>query len=214
MTDKSSRDPGTAPPTPVVADAQDRLTSLSLLARARARDCEAWHSLVHLYQPLLLRWCHRAGVTAEDAEDVCQEVFASAAAHLDAFRRDQPGDSFRGWLYGITRNTIRLHFRRTQEEARAAGGSAALERLNEVVDPLIETDRDDEVGLTDLHRRALEHVRLQFEETTWRAFWLSSIEGRATAVLVDELGMTAVAIRQARSRVLRRLREELGEVLE
>jgi RNA polymerase sigma-70 factor (ECF subfamily) len=214
MSDESSSSPGTPPTSHANPADPGQLTSLSLLARARARDSEAWRCLVSLYQPLLLRWCLRAGVTAQDAEDVCQDVFASAAASLDAFRRDRPGDTFRGWLYVITRNAICLHFRRTREEARAAGGSDALDRLHEVADPLTGIDPDDEAGLTDLHRRALEQVRLHFEENTWRAFWLSSIEGRSTAALVDELGMTAVAIRQARSRVLRRLREELGELLD
>jgi RNA polymerase sigma-70 factor (ECF subfamily) len=189
-------------------------TSLSLLERARARDSEAWRSLVSLYQPLVLHWCRRTGLAAQDAEDVSQEVFASTSVHLGDFHRDRPGDSFRGWLYVITSNAIRLHFRRTHDEARAAGGSDALERLHEVADPLAGVGPDDEAELTALHRRALEQVRPHFEENTWRAFWLSSIEERSTAALVDELGMTATAIRQARSRVLRRLRQELGELLD
>jgi RNA polymerase sigma-70 factor (ECF subfamily) len=213
MTDESSAGAGTPRP-PCAGDAPELLTSLSLLERARARDGEAWRRLVSLYQPLVLRWCGRAGLSAQDAEDVSQEVFGSAAAHLGEFRRDRPGDTFRGWLHVISRNAISLHFRRTQDQARAAGGSDALEMLNEVPDPLASVDPNDAAEITALHRRALEQVRPHFEESTWQAFWLSSIEGRPTVVLAGELGMTPTAIRQARSRVLRRLRQELGEVLE
>src|SRR5438105_1821056 len=134
MTDESP--PASGTPTPCRAGAQGPLTSLSLLERARAHDSEAWRRLVKLYQPLVLRWCSRAALPVQDAEDVAQEVFASAAAHLGEFRRDRPGDTFRGWLHVITRNAVSLHFRRTQDEARAAGGSDALERLREVQDPL------------------------------------------------------------------------------
>jgi RNA polymerase sigma-70 factor (ECF subfamily) len=214
MTNESPAGSGTPPPPDGGADTQGQTTSLSLLERARAHDREAWSRLVHLYQPLVRRWCARAGLSAQDAEDVCQDVFGSAAAHFAAFRRDRPGDTFRGWLHVIARNAIRLHFRRTQDEARAAGGSDALDRLQEVPDPLAGIDPNDAAEVNDLHRRALEQVRPHFEESTWQAFWLSTIEGRSTAVLAGELGMTVAAIRQARSRVLRRLREELGEVLE
>ena len=40
-----------------------------------------------------------------------------------------------------------------------------------------------------------------------------AIEGRVPAALADDLGMTTAAIRQARSRVLRRIKQELGELL-
>jgi RNA polymerase sigma-70 factor (ECF subfamily) len=210
MSEESPAGPGSPPPPEIASQA----TSLSLLERARAHDGEAWHSLVRLYQPMVRHWCARASLAAQDAEDVTQEVFASVAAHLGDFRRDRPSDSFRGWLRVITRNAVRLHFRRTQREARAEGGSDALARLEELADPLAGGDPEDEAEVIDLHRRALEQVRPHFEENTWRAFWLGSVEGRATAALTEELGMTPTAIRQARSRVLRRLREELGDLLE
>src|SRR5262249_53928484 len=82
------------------------VTPLSLLERVRAHAPEAWPRLVGLYRPLVLAWCARAGVSASDAEDVAQEVFTAAAAALDRFRHDRPGDTFRGWLRAITRNQI------------------------------------------------------------------------------------------------------------
>jgi DNA-directed RNA polymerase specialized sigma24 family protein len=71
-----------------------------------------------------------------DAEDVSQEVFVAAAAGLDTFRRDRPGDTFRGWLRGITRNKALLLLRRNEGKAQAEGGSAALAQLQDVADPL------------------------------------------------------------------------------
>jgi RNA polymerase sigma-70 factor (ECF subfamily) len=54
----------------------------------------------------------------------------------------------------------------------------------------------------------------EFEERTWRAFWSTAIEGRSPVDLAGELGMTPAAIRQAESRVLRRLKQEMGELLD
>jgi RNA polymerase sigma factor (sigma-70 family) len=105
-------------------------TSLSLLERARARDQAAWSRLVDLYGPLLHRWCLGAGLQPADAADVTQEVFAVVARSIDGFRHDRPGDTFRGWLYSITRNKIRDRLRKG--EPAGAGGSDAQRRLASV----------------------------------------------------------------------------------
>jgi RNA polymerase sigma-70 factor (ECF subfamily) len=188
-------------------------TPLSLLERVRARDAAAWSRLVALYQPLVLYWCRRGGVRGPDAEDVAQEVFAGAAAGLDHFRRDQPGDTFTGWLRGITRNQVLLHFRRNQGRPQAEGGSDAWEQLQNVHDPLAPTDAEEVAEMSQVYRRALEQVRGDFEESTWQAFWQTAIEGHPPAAVAGTLGMTPGAIRQAKSRVLRRLKQEMGELL-
>lgn len=56
-------------------------------------------------------------------------------------------------------------------------------------------------------------VRSQFEDRTWKAFWRVVIEDRSPAEVAAEMGITANAVRQAKSRVLRRLKEEMGELI-
>ena len=204
-----------APRPPGRPEENSRATPLSLLERARAadRDEDAWRRLVALYRPLVRFWCARSGVRAADQDDVVQEVFAAVARHLGEFRRDRPGDSFRGWLRVITRNQVLLSLRRGQGQARAEGGSQALRKLQEVPDALAGPSPEEDEQMKQVYQRALEQVRGEFEECTWRAFWLTAIEGRQPAALAAELGVTAGAIRQAKSRVLRRLREEMGDVL-
>jgi RNA polymerase sigma-70 factor (ECF subfamily) len=196
------------------AQTPGEVTPLSLLERARTHDPEAWRRLVELYRPLVLYWCHRGGLRGPDAEDVAQEVFAGAVAGLANFRRDRPGDTFRGWLRGITRIQVQLHFRRKQGKPQAEGGSDAWQNLLAVPDPLGEPDADEIAQAGQLYRRAVAQVRAEFEPATWQAFWLTVIEGRSPAALVDELGMTPGAIRQAKSRILRRLKQEMGDVLD
>src|SRR5581483_5856393 len=119
--------PGSAPMTPAF-DA----TSPSLLDRARQNVPGAWERLVELYAPLVYHWCKRGGLSAEDGADVFQDVFRAVAEHLADFRRDRPGDTFRGWLRTITRNKIRDHYRRVAGQPRAAGGTDAQLRLSDV----------------------------------------------------------------------------------
>jgi RNA polymerase sigma-70 factor (ECF subfamily) len=189
-------------------------TPVSLLERLRGKDEAAWRRLLDLFGPLVHFWCRRLGLQEADVEDMTQEVFATAAAHLESFHRDKPGDTFRGWLRAITRNQVLMHFRRIQGRAQAEGGSDALRNLEAVAESVAETDCDEREESGRTYLRALEQVRCQFEARTWQAFWLTAVESRAPAELADELGMSPVAIRQAKSRVLRRLKQELGELFD
>jgi RNA polymerase sigma-70 factor (ECF subfamily) len=186
-------------------------TSPSLLARAQANQAGAWERLVELYAPLVYHWCRRAGLEAEDTADVFQEVFRAVAGHLAEFHRDRPGDSFRGWLRVIARNKIRDHFRQTRDEPLATGGTDAQQRLQAVAEPELWEDDPSEVDVVrrQMHR-ALELIKDEFEERTWQAFWKVQMEDRSTDEVGMELGMTPAAVRKAKFRVLRRLRQEIG----
>jgi RNA polymerase sigma-70 factor (ECF subfamily) len=191
-------------------------TSRSLLARVQADEPRAWERLVSLYAPLVLHWCRREGLQDQDAADVFQEVFQAVVSHVAAFRRDRPGDTFRGWLRTITRNKLRDHFRRRGAEAQGAGGSSAHDRLAQLPgpEPAEEGQAGDAAAEGALFARALELIRGEFEERTWAAFWGTTVEGRATKDVAADLAMTPGAVRVAKSRVLQRLRAELGDVRE
>jgi RNA polymerase sigma-70 factor (ECF subfamily) len=190
-------------------------TSLTLLQRLRENEPEAWRIMVGLYTPLVHHWCGRRGVRGADAEDVAQEVFRAAAAGLERFRRERPGDSFRAWLRGITRNVLLQHFRRTERQPQASGGSDALVRMNEISqDDSSPEEEDPSSELEALRRRALELVRAQVEERTWQAFWLVAVEGQAPADVAARLGVSPTAVRMSKSRVLRRLKEQFGELIQ
>ncbi len=194
------------------ASAQE--TPLSLLDRVRTNDAEAWRRLVELYRPLVVFWCTRSRIDPADAEDVTQGVLAAASAGLAGFRRDRPDDTFRGWLRVLTRNQVLLHIRRNRGRPRAEGGSDAWRNLQSLADPLAVEDSDEQAEVGQLYRRAVDQVRGEFEDRSWQAFWMTAIDGRAPDALVDVLGMTPAAIRKAKSRVLRRLKEEMGELLD
>src|SRR5207237_10210238 len=119
-----------------------------------------------------------------------------------------------GWLRGITPNRFSLHFRKRQGQPHAEGGTDALERLEGVADPLAGPDEHEDAEVGQLYRRALEQVRGEFEERTWQAFWLTVLEGRSPVAIADELGVSPAAIRMAKSRVLRRLKQEFGDLVQ
>jgi RNA polymerase sigma-70 factor (ECF subfamily) len=191
-------------------------TSLSLLQRIRNGDASGWYRVVDLYTPMVHHWCRRWGVEGADADDVLQEVFKAASQSIDTFRRERAGDTFRGWLRSIARNRALALWRSRDRQPEAPGGSDAQQRLREIPESDADDTNDPEEAnqLTALVQRALALLRGEFEPRTWEAFWLVTAEGRPAADVATELGMTANAVRMAKSRVLRRLREELGDLVE
>lgn len=200
-------------------------TSRSLIERVRSDDTDAWSRLVSLYAPLVAHWCHRWRLSDPDAADVFQEVFQSVARHIATFRNDRQHDTFRGWLRTITLHKIHDHFRKQGQEPQAAGGSVALERMSRVPDPAVADDvtSDGDSSAPSAEEAAIEQqlfqqglalIRDEFEPRTWQAFWQTAVEGRLAKDVAADLSMSPGAVRVAKSRVLQRLRAELGDLPE
>jgi len=191
-----------------------RSTDLSVLRQAQSGQNAAWRRLIELYGPLVHAWCRRGGLDGPELEDVFQEVFLTVAARLPAFRRDRPGDTFRGWLRLITRSKL-VDFVRHSPPARAAGGTDAHGFLQNVTAPSAISDNpdDDPNEQRVLAARALDLLKSQFDDRTWQAFWRTTVESANSATVAAELGMTANAVRKAKVRVLHKLRTEFGDVL-
>lgn len=191
----------------------DHATSPSLLERVRHQDQDAWQRLVGLYGPLVRYWCQRWGSTEDDAQDVAQDVFLAVSRGLADFERQRAG-SFRGWVRAITRHKFLDHQRRHQRQPDAgAGGTEAQIRMQEVAEP--DPDASGEAAeISGLYHRALELIRAHFEGKTWQAFWRVTVDDQSTNVVAAELGMTPVAVRIAKSRVLARLRQEVHDLIE
>lgn len=199
----------------IIGPADADATSLSLLFRLKANDAAAWDRLVVLYAPLVYYWCRKLALPDQDAADVFQDVFQSVAAKIAGFRKEQPGDTFRGWLRIITHNKVQDHFRRQVREPQAAGGTEANIRLSQFpsIEDAEEPDNDDQ-AYQQLVQRALELIRCEFTPRTWQAFWRVTVDGQRPVDVAEELEMLPGTVRVAKSRVLQRLRQELGELLE
>jgi RNA polymerase sigma-70 factor (ECF subfamily) len=188
-------------------------TSLSLLARLRAHDEDGWRLCLSLYTPLILRWSLRQGLAEPDAADVAQNVFSIIAEHIGQFQKDYEGGSFRGWLCRITHRAI-ANFRRGRASAVAAGGTDALLRLQEFPDrPTAEPDPEDALQETRyLYQQAVQAARVEFPDRMWQIFWRLAVDGNPAPRVAEEFGTTPAAARQIKSRVLRRLKQLVGDL--
>ena len=196
-------------------------TSRSLLVRVKENDPAAWDRLVTLYAPLVTHWCRRLGVPEQDARDILQDVFGVLARSIDGFRRERQADSFRGWLRVITRNKVYDHYRKSNRQPSAVGGTDAYQLMHQLPDQLQEdselgeqVDGEDTRSEHELLLRALELIRQDFAPNTWQAFWLVVVDGKSPREVSELLKLSSGAVRVAKCRVLQRLRLELGELLD
>ncbi|HRF01740.1 MAG TPA: sigma-70 family RNA polymerase sigma factor [Pirellulaceae bacterium] len=196
----------------------DESTSASLIAEARRHLPDAWRRIHTVYGPLVYAWCREWRVPEQDAIDLVQDVFRAVIRNLDTFRHQPAVDgkvragSFRGWIWTITRNKVRDYRRRSPRRPLAIGGSEIQQQLLQI--PADESESTDgaEPRFGELVRQVLRLIRDEFESRTWDAFWQVTVDGRSAGDVAERLGMSEGAVRQAKYRVLRRLRDELESV--
>jgi RNA polymerase sigma-70 factor (ECF subfamily) len=190
-------------------------TSFSLLEQIRLRpDSAAWSRLVHLYTPLIHLWLHRYGVPVHDADDLTQEVLAAVVRDLPEFSHDLRRGALRRWLRTITVNRLRNYWRGRDHRPVVVGGSAFDEALAQLEDPesrlsAIWDEEHDRHVLGQL----MELIRPDFEPATWNAFQRLVVDGLRSADVAAELNLSVNAVRIAKSRVLRRLRQEMESLI-
>jgi len=182
-------------------------TSLSLLERLRlSSDSAAWQRLVELYTPYIQGWLRRQNVQPADVEDLTQEVLRSVVNALPNFQHDLRRGAFRRWLRTITVNHLRSFWRSRRPQTLAAEAEQSLAQLE---DPASDLSRLwDEEHDRHVLRRLLELIQGEFEPATWRAFELVVLQEQTAGEAAAGLGITANAVRIAKSRVLARLRQE------
>jgi RNA polymerase sigma factor (sigma-70 family) len=191
-------------------------TPISLLERLRLRpDDESWRRLVDLYSPLLHDWLRRYSVAGADADDLVQEVLVVLLRELPEFRHDLRRGAFRRWLRNILLNRLRTFWRSRRSLSAGAAGSSIDELLEQL------EDRSDTLArLWDAEHdryvlsRLTELLAGEFEPLTWQAFRLVALEGCAYAEVAQALGLSVNAVRIAKSRVLKRMRQEADGLID
>jgi RNA polymerase sigma-70 factor (ECF subfamily) len=184
-------------------------TPTTLLERLRLPEPhDAWERFVKLYTPLLFCWARGIGLQDADAADLVQDVFTALLQRLPEFTYDRH-KSFRAWLRTVTVNKWRETQRRT-----AHGPVTGVENLAELAGAAPDDGFWEEEYRNHLVGRALDLMQTDFEPATWQACWEFVVSGRPAAAVAAELGTTVDVVYNAKSRVLRRLRQELDGLLD
>jgi RNA polymerase sigma-70 factor (ECF subfamily) len=197
----------------------DALTTRpSLLIRVRdARDDEAWRQFVEIYGPAIYRFARKRGLQDADAADVTQKVLEAVSRAIKRFDYDPRQGTFRGWLFGVVRNQLGKFAAGQKKVVQASGDTGVHEVLDHQQGRKQEPISDEETLWDKEYQRQLfawgvDRVRGCFEETSWRAFWLTAVDGTSARETADKLGMSIGAVYTAKSRVLDRIRKEIQQI--
>ena len=185
-------------------------TQITLLHRvADRRDKASWDSFVQIYGPLIHRYCLRRGVQEADAFDVVQDVLLQVSKGIGSFQYDAERGRFRNWLGTVTHRAMLKHQAKSQRAGVGAGNSAGGDSQQE---NMVEQSLDEgwvESFNAHIYREAVRRLQLQFSEETWRAFEAIFVEDRPPCKVATELGRSIGWVYQAKSQIVRRLREEI-----
>jgi RNA polymerase sigma factor (sigma-70 family) len=180
-------------------------THPSLLIRLRdPQDQKAWALFVDTYVPMIYRYARRVGLQDADAADISQEVLSEVARCIRSFEYQPDRGRFRDWLGTLVRRRISRFLKKKDRSLTDATEDEASEG-----DPC-----PADAGWTDefnarILAAALERARPHFEPVTWRAFECVWLENRRAGEVAAELKLPIETIYTAKSRVLKRLEEEV-----
>ncbi len=177
------------------------------------RDEAAWHEFIAEYEPFLLTYLQRRGLQDADAQDVAQQVLTSICQSVVNWKPDGRPGAFRRWMATIARHAAIKFLQRKSRQPDSGGGTQFLARMNDVA--AVENDSHARQEYQQaVFAWAVSRVRDEFRESTWKAFWETTVLHRPIEVVANELGLSTGAVYMARSRVMVRLKEQVARLLQ
>jgi RNA polymerase sigma factor (sigma-70 family) len=188
-------------------------TSPTLLERLRGNeDSQAWREFAAIYSPLMQRFARLRGFSIGDAEDVAQECMTKLSRTMPSFQYDSKRGSFKGMLFTMVNRCI---IQRARKRRPSHASTSVLNAAAARSDP--GEDAWDREWLRHHLQYCLRLVEAELAESTVAAFRLYALKEWPVEKVCQTLGLTANQVYLAKSRVMRRLREELekriGDVL-
>jgi len=166
----------------------DAQVVVSLVRRCIAGDAEAWEALVRQHSRRIYNICYRFTGSAENADDLAQEVFIKMYRTLSSFDPDK--GAFTTWITTMTRNLLVDHFRKTKQDRATDSLDAGL---GEEEDSATLGDRLHDSGMSADDRIQ----RRETQEMVQKAIQKLSPELREAVILRDLQDMDYKEIAQA-----------------
>lgn len=184
---------------------EELTTHPSLLLRVRdAANHLAWNEFVDVYGPVIFNYCRLRQLQECDASDVAQEVLLRLSSALREFEYKPELGRFRDWLGMVTHREL-LKFWNRRGRNHDVSGEQNGTPTTEVEDNSLWNDHFH----SELLQVALGRIRSEFTEQTWTAFQLAWLEDQSPVQVAEQLKIGIEKVYVAKSRALKRLREEV-----
>jgi len=187
--------------------------SLGLLSRAQKNDILAWSMFVSLFTPLVYTWLRQWGLAPEEAQNVGQVTLLSVHRQLRTYDPRQSGETFRSWLVRLTWHEFEGH--RDSKIMNKKSRVLKPEVLTETVVFALETEEETVATESNqLRARALEIIKELFPKRDWDAFQQVVFENQSAVSVARNLGCQPSEVFLAKSKILRKLRQEFDGLIE
>ena len=185
-------------------------TRVTLIERVRSgKDQTAWQEFTGIYGNYLYLIVRGLGIAEDDADDVVQDCLLSIWKAMPNFEYGKNGATFRTWAATIARRTVIDHRRKLGRRIK----TDSLEDNDSFVDPGNDNDPEfiafvDKEWRTYVVNLAFERIRPHFSGKAIGVFE-AALAGKSPAAIAEQFDLQQDSIRKLRSRVARRLEQEI-----
>ena len=178
-------------------------TRKSLIERILDGDEESWDTFYANYSRLVYAIGERSGLSADDCEDLVQEVMRTIFNNKDCFRYDSSTGKFRTYLTGIVKHKVCDFYRRRDGRVVAMGEEAVLETAepsNRLEDVCAEEWKNHLLNV------ALMELREKVDPGTFDAFQMYVLQERQPRDVADALSISESSVYVYKNRCVKHLR--------
>src|SRR6266568_4998222 len=203
-------------------------TRPSLLHRLKSGDDpQSWQEFYRTYGGLIRFFAEKAGLTADEAEEVVQETAIGVARRLPDFTYNPKVCRFKTWLLNLVRWRIQDQLRRRRPVGVHASACASAQKSADTL-----KQRDDTASTTTIERipdpavpefgaewdaaweknlfaQALERVRERIDERQFQVFDLCVAKGWPPADVAQTLGISTARVYLTKHRVSALVKKEV-----
>jgi len=200
-------------PAPPFAEIDDAFAEISIVRRAASRDPAAFRQIMQTHNRRLYRLARSVVRSDGEAEDVVQEAYLQAFAHLGEFRGES---SLSTWLSRIVLNEALGRLRKAKRAQATLTGYQAEALV--IPFPLAADRRDPEHALAQREiLRLVERATDDLPDTYRTVFVARVIEGFSVEETAALLGLRAETVKtrlhRARALIRKQLNAQIGPVL-
>jgi RNA polymerase sigma-70 factor (ECF subfamily) len=183
-------------------------TKISLLARLNENHPQTWQEFSTLYKPLIANWLRSYALQPADIEDLTQEIMLFVAENINSFEHNGRIGAFRNWLRLVTVNIGRNYLRKITPNFPENLSNISL-MLEQLEDP-----QSDQSYLFNLaHDKAIVQILLEnlsehFQPETMSIFKQHVLDELSAIDTAAKMNVSVASVHIAKSRVLRRLRQD------
>lgn len=178
-------------------------TRKSLIERILDGDEESWDVFYANYSRLVYAIGERGGLSADECEDLVQEVMRTIFDNKDRFRYDSAIGKFRTYLTGIVKHKVYDFYRKRDDRMVAMDEEAAqevAEQANRLEDVCTEEWKNHLLNV------ALMELREKVDAGTFDAFQMYVLQDRQPREVADALSISESAVYVYKNRCVKHLR--------